>query len=140
VPIISKWREFTPIITNGGTTGTNSGSWRRVGDTIEVRIYITWTGAGAGNPLQINLPANTSFDTRQVGAASRAIIGYGQWFDASASTQFNQGIMYKSTNTIAFLSEATGSDFNGSSLANGDITSCFFSATVIGWGVYRKGR
>jgi microcystin-dependent protein len=67
---ISDWKitptELTPSITQStGTLPTNTQVWEysRVGDTINLRGRITWTGTGTWASLRINLPTGAPLDT-----------------------------------------------------------------------------
>lgn len=53
-PIVTDWQSYTPVMTTAVTQAvvanqTTQGMWRRVGDTIEVRVRTTLTGAPTGS-------------------------------------------------------------------------------------------
>lgn len=53
-PVITDWKAYTPILTSsaaGALVGNqiSSGTWRRVGDTLEVRTITTFSGPPTGS-------------------------------------------------------------------------------------------
>jgi hypothetical protein len=75
--------EITPTLTSasaGAVVGnaTTTGSWRRVGDTLELRIATrlsgTPTGTGCGDYWQWSLPSGLSIDTtKSLGTATAGV-------------------------------------------------------------------
>jgi len=53
-PVITDWQPYTPVMTTAVTLAvvanqTTQGMWRRIGDTIEVRVRTTLTAAPTGS-------------------------------------------------------------------------------------------
>jgi len=61
---LSEWTAYTPTIT-AGITGNAFGKWRRVGDSIEVRSYISVSGA-TGGTISISIPSGLTTDTSKL--------------------------------------------------------------------------
>ena len=61
---LSEWIAYTPTIT-AGITGNAFGKWRRVGDSIEVRSYISVSGA-TGGTISISIPSGLTTDTSKL--------------------------------------------------------------------------
>ncbi len=130
---VSDWSTYTPTITSGGTTTTNSGFYRRVGDSLEVSVYTVFSGAGAASSLSYSLPSGLSIDTAKLGAANRAISGSGSWYDASITTQYEQSITHASATTVGLLNNGGSAYLQGSSLASGDQISFYVKVPIVGW-------
>lgn len=92
-PIVTDWQNYTPVYTASTTaptigTATNTGRWRRVGDTMQVRLHFSQTVAGtAGSGTYfISLPVGTQVDTNKINSISfPACHGYANVSIGSAS-------------------------------------------------------
>jgi hypothetical protein len=82
-PVVTEWAAYTPTLTdvaNGSAIGntTTKGSWRRVGDTIELRISTnisgTPTGSGCNDFWEWSFPTGLSPDaTKSLGESTAGI-------------------------------------------------------------------
>jgi hypothetical protein len=127
------WVSYTPTITNGGSTSSNTGLWRRVGDSMQIQIRTVYTGAGSG-VLSYSLPAGYSIDTAKIPTTTqyRNNFGSGTWLDSG--TDFNNiQVIYNSSTTVSFINESNSAEFNGSLLANGDNLYFEFTVPIVGW-------
>ncbi len=70
---ITDWQAFTP--TGAFTTNTTyTGRYRRVGDSIEVAAYLTFSGAPNAVNASINLPSGFSIDTDRLSSGSSTLL------------------------------------------------------------------
>jgi hypothetical protein len=132
---VSDWISYTPTITNGGTTSTNSGRYRRVGDSIELQVYTVYTGAGAASPVVYSLPSGLSIDTTKMSSVvtDGATVGNVMWFDTGTNEKAG-GVLYRSTTTVSFAIDSNGTAvLNGSALANGDWIRFTALLPISGW-------
>jgi hypothetical protein len=84
-PIVTDWVAYTPTLTSaraGAAVGnaTTTGSWRRIGDTLELHIATrlsgTPTGTGCADYWQWSLPSGLSIDTtKSLGRDATAGVG-----------------------------------------------------------------
>jgi hypothetical protein len=60
LPIVTAWAAYTPTVTAGSVdlaaTQTTVAWWRRVGDTVEVRLFTTFSSCPQSGQLQWSLP------------------------------------------------------------------------------------
>lgn len=63
-PIITEWQAYTPKVqygtTDAGTTQTTTAVWRRVGDSVEVRLVTTMSACTVAGPIRYFLPNNVN--------------------------------------------------------------------------------
>lgn len=117
--VVLNWTAFTP----SGTWTTNctyTGFYRRVGDSVDVRINIALAGAPGGTAgLSVNGPIG-SIDTSKIpNATVMTPLGYGVFFDSSAVTPYILSVAY-----------GTGSQVNIKYVASGGQTFALLSNTV----------
>jgi hypothetical protein len=70
-PVVTAWTAYTPTVRVGaattGFTQTTTAFWRRVGDTMEVRIVTAFTSCPtAGGAVYWGLPATNEIDVAKV--------------------------------------------------------------------------
>jgi hypothetical protein len=72
---ISDWVAFTPTGSwlGGGGNTTYTGYWRRVGDSMQVDVTATTSGAPTSATLTVNLPSGYSIDTNKLSSADAAL-------------------------------------------------------------------
>ena len=143
IPVYSDWVLFSVTITNGGTTSSNLGFWRRSGDSIDLQYLTTWTGSGAGANLTFSIPAAMVIDgpTKTGNVASRSIIGYGSFYDSSVPQNNSCAVNDLTTTTLCLMNHGGTGILQGSALGNADVTSFFVSAVpIVGFSSNRRGR
>lgn len=83
VPVVTEWQMYSPSLTTSSGIGianqTTNGYYRRVGDTLEARVYTLFTGApnSGASWWQWGLPANLAIDSSKVGPNALATVGSG---------------------------------------------------------------
>jgi len=129
---VTDWQSYTPTITNGGTTSTNTGKWRRVGDSIELQTLQIFSGAGSAANLLIAPPTGITFDTTKTNGLNN--VGAGSWFDASANQeQTGTSVAVSSTNVGVFIDDNGGTIVQGNQIASGDYIRLQIMLPVVGW-------
>lgn len=136
------WQAYTPTVANLGAGGsaTNLGYYRRVGDSIEVRVQ--WkkdgtAGTGSANPSW-TLPSGIVVDTTKVLTAGVAqVSGYGFTYAVEAASQIQTvcAIVNNSTGNDRFLlaDNGTGTFYTGADFRAGAEVSVTLVLPVVGW-------
>lgn len=102
---VSNITTLTPY-TPTGTFTTNTtyvGMWRRVGDTMEVRIDINFSGAPNSTTLtSVSIPSGYTIDTAKLPSAVSAAgqIGNCSFLDAATATYNETQVVYSSTTSV----------------------------------------
>lgn len=129
---ITDWQTFTPSLTNGGTTSTNVGKWRRVGDSIEMQTLQIFSGAGPAGGFANSPPSGIIFDTSKINSLNN--IGVAAWYDASAGQERAGVALVTSLTLVGVLIDSNGSaTLQGSALASGDYVRIAVTLPVVGW-------
>jgi hypothetical protein len=96
VPIVTAWQSYTPILTNftsSGTNASNSGFWRRVGDTMQIIISTRMGSTGTSSGVFYwGLPTGYTVDGSKIppaGSGIRQAPGSIVWYDRSANQFVN---------------------------------------------------
>jgi len=69
----SDWTDYTPVFTGFGTVSSEVGSWRRLGDTMEVEVSFV-SGTATGVEAQIDLPSGYTIAS---GVTALTLSGFG---------------------------------------------------------------
>lgn len=142
------WVSFTPSwTTNAGTlptVSTDQGWWRRVGDSMEIRIFRLYTGAGTGGGVHIlTVPGGRTIDlsgskmsTAVGGTGTQGQVGSGSWYDDTlAATQGGisvSGFIWSSTQ-IGVIPNGSASTGVNTLFGNNDRLAAVFKVPIVGW-------
>lgn len=143
------WATFTPTITAAsggfvvGTGNTSVGSYRRVGDSLEVQLSIR-TGSGGGfaagtGAYYFNLPSGHVMDTsRGLSSASLPVVGNGEFIDDSTSNIYQAVCEYQSNTQVKLRYGSSGAGgFVGAAapvaMQAGDYYALTFTVPILGW-------
>lgn len=81
VPIVTNWTLYTVSVDSGGTPLQNAaGAWRRVGDSIEVRVTLNGglPSATGSSPINFGLPTGVVVDQNKIpGSVKATTVGAG---------------------------------------------------------------
>lgn len=141
--IVSEWESFTPSGTFVSNT-TYTGQKRRVGDTLECRIRLEFSGAPTTATLDITLPDGLTADTtKAIEASALNICGHAHLIDAAPSKAYNGGVRLNTTTQVrvTFMDDPDTSNHDVANvtesfpitLASGDELYIFFSVPISGW-------
>jgi hypothetical protein len=125
-----------------GTWVTNtsySGKFRRVGDSLQVQVYITLTGAPTTSPLRINIPSGLSIDTTKIANTTfMPIFGTGE--TGKSGTAYALRVFYFNSTTVELTYQSA---LNGTesavaqnapvTYASGDTVMVTFQVPIAGW-------
>jgi len=130
-PAMNDWASYTPTFTN--LPGTSQGFFRRIGDSVEVQVYQTASGAATGT-ISASIPSGLSIDTtKQVvnGALGSAEANAGGAITAGVVQPFNS----TSVDFVGAVS-GTGGAWNATNpftWAASNLLSAHFIVPIIGW-------
>lgn len=141
--ILPGWTAYTPA-SAWSTNTTMTGFWRRVGDSIEVQVKASLSGApNAGTTWTVGLPSGLTFDSARTVTSLTygvdAIPGNGVAND-NGSTSYKITPMLQSSTAVRalFQSNASGamsfvSDTAPFSFGNTDFLTVWFSGPITNW-------
>lgn len=133
---VTAWTSYTPTLNNSSNVSANEAFYRRVGDTIEVRGYLAYSGAGTGASLAISLPSGLEMDTAKMSSASNELTSLGIFNYLDAGTNYRTGnVTYATTTTVGLVADSAGGAYANTQFANNDKISYNISAPIVGWGV-----
>lgn len=136
-PAMTDWQTYTPTVTGLGSGGsaTNSGLWRRVGDSMEIQI--TWTKDGTGgtgsSAVTWSLPAGYTMDTtRMSGTTTQSTLGQAQY---QAPTNYSSlaEVQASSTSAVTVTRVGTAIDLAGSDYPANSQVRILAKFPISGW-------
>ena len=151
--VVTDWQSFTPT-GNFTTNVTYTGKWRRVGDSMDIQYYLSFSGAtNATTNGTVNMPSGYSIDTTKILSSTDTgaykFNSAGAFYDASGPTVYPD-IFLSYLNTTAFrlrtaVSASAGSSDTASETgtntnlpatpANGDLIEVMITGVpIVGWG------
>lgn len=94
---VTDWQSYTPTVSNLGTggSGVNVGFWRRVGDTLEVRVQWQKDGSGGSGASLVTwtLPSGLTVDPTKARTVTSAVVsGGGFTYSVEASGQYHPAV------------------------------------------------
>ena len=100
---VSEWQSYPPTITNLTTTSA-AGRWRRVGDSMEVRIQADPNGAASGT-ITFSIPSGHTINTTALTGTSITNTQLGTAFarpvNGATAAAFAGAVTYSSTTAVA---------------------------------------
>lgn len=145
---ITDWVSYIPTLTNdtGSTTNYNRfGKWRKVGDSLEGQIALTFTGAaGTWNGMSFSLPTGLSIDTTKFPvdtALTEIQVGNGTFTDFGVQ-QYDGFAVYNDSTSIRVLLYQTNTNYATPaaptqaipfSWAANDRIQFSFKVPIVGW-------
>lgn len=124
-PVVTDWVSYTP--TGSWTVNTTySGKWRRVGDMMEGKIYISLTGAPNAAILTVNLPSGYTIDTTKYPAVANGYTLGNVYFEDFALTGYDGFSYYSSSTSVGVKAQDASAGFERSSTVN--------ATTPFAWG------
>jgi hypothetical protein len=134
---VTDWTSYTPTFAGLGTVTGIGASWRRVGDSVNVRAFFT-TGTTAASTASISLPSGLTLDSTKAGSV--AIIG--RWTRDATDQKFG-GMLVDSSSSSTVIYFGGGennvaqgglSKQNGSTIINStQNVSVDFTVPISGW-------
>ena len=145
---VTNWASYTPTLTHnsgGATNVTVTGRYRRVGDTLEARVALSFTGTPANfNGAFLSLPSVTIDTTKLSVTSANQTLGTALIYNADVTQQNVAIVMYSSTSTVELrwlMSQGTNSPSIYNTVAQdspivvavNDIMTGTFSVPISGW-------
>lgn len=125
------WVSYAPNMSSPGIL-TNSGRWRRIGDTMEVECYVEWNGAGGGGGLLLDIPTGFSIDTAKLSLSTGSRLGSGERLDTGIA-YYALDVVYSDSNSVRFMQTSGTAYLAGSDFTSGDQLKANFSIPIQGW-------
>jgi hypothetical protein len=133
IPVLTAWQSYAPVLQTLDTTpvpvtgATVTGQWRRVGDTLDVRIFVDGTPTTtSASRWTMTLPAGLVIDSTKLAGPNDAV-GGGAIEDGVivVQTTANANTLYFALSGGPPISESTGAD----------IFYAYASVPIVGWTV-----
>jgi hypothetical protein len=145
IPIVTNWQSYTPVFSRDGgtevapTDTTKRGRYRRVGDSIEVRILTTFGAAPNSSATwwQWSLPSGISIDLAKLPlSAAGGVVGHGMT-GQGIGNNIALAVYARSATTISATANGAGSYYINDTVpfawgAGGSIDMSF-TIPVAGW-------
>ncbi|MGZ3770055.1 MAG: hypothetical protein ACXVCP_00415 [Bdellovibrio sp.] len=121
---------YTPTVTTSTGTMTNytaTGFWRRIGDSIELTVSLTFSGAaGTWTNPDISLPAGLTIATSKgVSTTSNDALGTASFLDSGVQNYPPGYVVPVSTSTLRVFTSYTGTHTGNAPLLSTQATSTF---------------
>lgn len=138
--IQSRWTAFTPTGAFDNTTYT--GFWKRVGDTVYVRIHLAITGAITTANLTVNMPTGMTIDTAKLTSTDGGDVYLGTVLLSDTGTaRYPGAVTYSSSSAVIVRSLSNDLPVRVLTVnatapvtwASGDFISITFQVPVSGW-------
>lgn len=132
--LTSEWRSYTPTIGNLGTgsTVTNSGFWRQVGDSMQIIMKVTKdaSGGSGSSAVTFSLPSGYEINTAKLPTTSLQSLGYAT--DMSSGTVGS--VLYLTSTQVYLYAMTVGSgQWNGSAFSANKQVTLNFTVPIVGW-------
>jgi len=132
---VTDWQNYTP--TGSWVTNTTyTGKYRRIGDSIQVMVKVSLSGAPTATQLQVGIPSGLSIDTSKLNSitAGENALGVAQASD-TGTNGYTGTVWYFSATTVGVNSNAGGtwSSTVPFSWGNTDQLTINFIAPIAGW-------
>lgn len=132
------WVAYTPTVTNT-TNATATGLYRRNGDSLDVRVKITWSGSGGTTAAPVvTLPSGVVIDTTKIDLnTSITPLGFGRYRNFG-STDYPGYTVHNTISSIAYAQLGAGINNDLSQVLlvtpkSGDNINLTASFPVVGW-------
>lgn len=140
---VTDWVSFAGSGSWSANTAPNSFQ-KKVGDTLHVRHYLSFTGLPDAVGLTVNLPAGLSIDSvKNIAINARGKNGFARLHDSSAGVQYELNVVPASATTMSvFVLPTDGAMLSSSSaitnsspviIATGDSIIIEYSVPILGW-------
>lgn len=133
-PAMTDWVSYTPTGT-WTTNATYTGSWRRVGDSMQLAAKVALTGAPTGT-FTVNLPTGYTIDASKVLGVTNNGVGLGYGTDTAGSVVIHGSAFVATTTSINVASLGGTGRWSATvpgTFGNGDYVSLFVEVPIVGW-------
>lgn len=132
---VTDWESYNPTVTNISTS-TNNGYWRRVGDQMEINLYIVTSSAASGT-ISVDIPSGHTIDYNKLPIGTYANVGF---IDMNSAGAHHLGVVLTDNgdaNSVVFAGDDGSNLWDATTpvtWASGDIMRITFSVPISGWG------
>jgi hypothetical protein len=113
--VITSWTDYSPTVSNCGSSTTTYAQWRRVGTMMEIRAKIV-TGTNTANPIKVSLPSGF---TGNIPSGHSTSTLAGSWSTTYVSGSVMTPIMLSTELTV--IQFAKGNSGNGFTPVNANV-------------------
>ena len=147
----TEWESYTPTLNSETNVSAKYAQYKRVGDSIEVKFAVKYSGQGATSGWTLSLPSGLTFDTAKMPQVAEAdgvgFLGSCAWYNAGQGTSDLQ-VAYSTTTAVHIFGDireiAGAGDGDGTGdestnflqsnyLYTNDYLSGTFTAPISGW-------
>ena len=132
--VVDSWKNFSPILENFGENDID-GYYRRVGDSLEVRIGANQSGAAVAGNVRFDFNTNFGLNIDQdfyTTSFNRNIVGHGYWHNGgTAVVGLSANVNQSGADYIEFYRHDTSQDnLEGVDLATNDKLTMTFTVAI----------
>lgn len=132
--LATHWIGYSPTIGNLGTgsTVTNSGFWRQVGDSMEIMMQVVKDSNNGSGALAVtfSLPTGYNIDSTKLPGANIRTVGFAT--DATAGTT-GSVVYLNATQVYLYNMSAGAGQWNGSAFTANKTVNLVFTVPIQGW-------
>ena len=139
--VSTPWKSFTPTGTfSTNTTYATTSQFRRVGDSMEAMVKVSFTGAPNAVTFFLNIPNGLQIDTAKVNDNVFTNFGTAMFFDASTNFTYIGSVVSNAsdgTQVRIFAEGGVASNWSNTvpvTIATGDTFTMRFTIPILGWG------
>lgn len=135
---VTEWQSYTPVVAGLGTgSGTTTGFWRRVGDSLDVHINFNKDGsAGTGAAsVTFSIPSSLTIDTTKYNQGGvSALLGTAVTFSVDVLNQYSSTTVGPNSLTVLGVYDiGSGSFHTGADYRAGSQTSIRALLPIANW-------
>lgn len=133
---VTDWVSYTPT-GSWSTNTTYTGRWRRVGDSMEIRVNLSLGGAPTAADLSVDLPSGFTIDSTKIGDANFGTTGYGVLLDGG-TRQYVLSMSYRDADSLYVIHTESGNAglvnaTNPITFASSDEIVLAATVPIVGW-------
>jgi hypothetical protein len=133
---VTDWTSYTPTVSNLGTgsSATNAGWWRRIGDSMQIQLHFIKDGSGGSGAsvVTFSLPSGYSVDTAKL--SGQNVVGFADTFGVEAATQFDTSAVDISSNVLRIHNNGSAGQFTGADFRASSQADIWVTVPIVGWG------
>lgn len=128
------WTTFTPTLSSSTNTSISSCMYRRIGQGVQVKVKINWTGNGGAGTFTCTIPSGLTADTGLIDASANTFDGSG-FAKALTARAISCNLGTDTTNAYSFrYIDGTGTSVvAGTDMINGYTLAFIAWAPISGW-------
>lgn len=134
--VVGDWASYTPTSSFVTNSNTPTGRWRRVGDSMEIEIRQSFSGAPNSTTFTISLPSGYTIDTTKLVDPSTggSVLGIMTAFDGANA--YSGNAVYNNTTTVRGYGPSNTANWTQAvpfTFGSGDVIEGRFIAPIAEW-------